>query len=99
MPAAANSEAVVKLPLKVVPGASRCAIAGWFGDALRVRVSAPPERGRANAEVIRLLAQRLGLPGSALAIVGGSTSARKTLRICGLERAEVMRRLGGETDE
>lgn len=98
MPAAAHGEPIVRLPLKVVPGAARSGIAGWLGDALKVRVSAPPERGRANAEVIALLARRLGLPRSALGIAAGSGSARKTLQVTGLAEAEIMRRLGRAND-
>ena len=94
MPAAAHKGPVVRLPLKVVPGAAQSGIAGWLGDALKVRVSAPPARGRANAEVIALLARRLGLPKSALGIAAGSNSAHKTLQVTGLAEAEIMRRLG-----
>ena len=52
----------VKLPIKVIPGSSRNCIAGWLGDTLRVRVTASPERGKANAAVESLLSETLGLP-------------------------------------
>jgi uncharacterized protein (TIGR00251 family) len=83
----------VKLPLKVVPGSSRTQIAGWLGDALRVKVAAPPERGKANAAVEELLAEVLGLPRGAVKIVSGATSARKVVEIVGLSEAEIRRRL------
>ena len=87
----------VKLPIKVVAGSSRTGIAGWLGDTLRVRVSAPAERGKANAAVEALLSEALGLPGGGARIVSGSTSPRKLVEIIGLTEAEVRRRLAGAT--
>jgi uncharacterized protein YggU (UPF0235/DUF167 family) len=84
-----------RLPVKVIAGASRSEIADWSAGRLRVRVSAVAERGKANAALIRLLAERLGLPGSALRVVAGKTSVRKTLEIAGLGEAELRERLGG----
>ena len=86
---------IARLPVKVIAGASRSEIADWSAGRLRVRVSAVAERGKANAALIRLLAERLGLPGSALRVVAGKTSVRKTLEIAGLGEAELRERLGG----
>lgn len=82
-----------RLKVKVVPGASRDEVAGWQGAALRVRVTAPPERGRANAAVEELLARLLGLPRRRVRVVAGGGSPRKTLEIAGLGRRELDRRL------
>lgn len=82
-----------KLAIKVVPGASRSDIAGWMGETLKVRVSAQPERGKANAAVIAVLCGALDLPISSLAIVAGGTSARKVVEITGLSKHEVQQRL------
>jgi uncharacterized protein (TIGR00251 family) len=79
--------------LKVVPGASRNALAGPYGDRLRVRVAAPPEGGKANRAVIALLADRLGVPGSTLRVVKGETHPLKTVFVPALGREEVLRRL------
>lgn len=87
------SESVVKLSLKVVPGASRSDIAGWLGEALRVRVAAPAERGKANAAVEALLSEQLGLASGQVKIIAGGASARKTVQITGLSEAQVRRRL------
>jgi len=81
------------LPVKVVPGSSREGIAGWLGDVLKVRVTAPPEQGKANAAVERLLADALGLGKGAVTIVAGHGSPRKIVQIAGLSRDEVDRRL------
>ena len=69
------------LKLKVVPSASRDAVGTWLGDRLKVTVTAPPEKGRANDAVIRLLARKLGLRRTDLRIVAGETSPSKTLEI------------------
>jgi uncharacterized protein (TIGR00251 family) len=83
----------VKLPIKVVAGASRSGIAGWLGDTLRVRVTAPAERGKANAAVEALLREVLGLSAGGATIVSGSSSPRKIVQIVGLSESEVRRRL------
>ena len=83
----------MRLSLKVVPGASKTEIAGWLGETLKVRVSAPPERGRANAAVEATIAEALGLPARAARIVVGSQSPRKVIEIEGLSAAEVRSRL------
>lgn len=82
-----------RLSLKVVPGASRAGIVGWLGDSLKVRVTAPPESGRANAAVTALLAAVLGVPKSAVEIVSGVATPRKVVEIRGLSEAEVADRL------
>ena len=82
-----------RLAVKVVPGASRDGISGWLGETLKVRVSAPPERGKANAAVERLLAESLEVPGKQIRIVQGHSSPRKVVEIAGLSDCDVNRRL------
>ena len=82
-----------QLPVKVIPIAPRTAVAGWLGDALKVRVQAPPVEGRANAALCAGLAQLLGLPGAAVSVARGTTASRKLLRIQGLDLATVRQRL------
>ncbi|HYR45862.1 MAG TPA: DUF167 domain-containing protein [Thermoanaerobaculia bacterium] len=72
----------IELALKVVPGASRPGIVGVLGDRLKVRVAAPPERGKANREVVALLRDWLGT--KRVAIVAGHGRAEKTARVEGL---------------
>jgi uncharacterized protein YggU (UPF0235/DUF167 family) len=83
----------VRLAVKVVPGAARDEIAGWLGDALKLRVCAAPERGRANAAVEALLARALELPLANVRIVAGETSQRKLVEITGLAPVELRERL------
>lgn len=70
----------MQLRIKVVPGA-RVEGIEWLGDLLKVKVRAPPEKGRANAAVEALLARRLALPQSSVRIVAGFGSPLKTLEI------------------
>ena len=84
----------MKLAIKVVPGSSRDCIAGWLGDELKVRVTAPPERGNANAAVERLLASALGISRGSARVVSGMSSSRKVVEIADLSSAEVVQRLG-----
>lgn len=65
----------------VQPGASRSEVVGWRGGELRVRVAAPPERGKANAAVETLVAGALGVRPGTVSVVAGSTGRHKRLRI------------------
>ena len=73
----------LELLLKVVPGASRPALAGPLGERLKVRVAAPPEAGKANRALVALLREWLGVRD--VEIVSGLRSAEKTVRVRGLE--------------
>lgn len=84
----------MKLNVKVVPGASRSEICGWLGDALKIRVAAPPEQGKANAAVEALVCEALGLPGGSARVVAGITSPWKVLEISSVSEAVMSRRLG-----
>ena len=83
----------VVVRVHVQPGAGRTAVAGRYGDALKVKVGAPPERGRANEAVVALIADVLGVPASSVSVVGGETSRSKRLRVSGIAPADVERRL------
>jgi uncharacterized protein len=60
---------------------------------LVIGINAPPEKGRANYELIELIAARLGLPRAALELTGGASSRHKTLRISTTDPAEIVNRL------
>ncbi len=82
-----------RLRLKVVPKAARNGVAGWIGDCLKIRVTAAPERGKANAAVIALLAQALGIPRERIVLIAGESKARKIVEIQGLSDTELRTRL------
>lgn len=81
------------LAVKAVPNAPRNALAGWLGDALKVRVQAPPVEGRANEALCEFLAGELGLPRRAVTVLRGDTSRLKLVRIEGLAEADARARL------
>lgn len=83
----------MKLIVKVVPGSSKTQISGWLGDALKVRVTEPPEKGKANLSVRKLLSQALELPMDSVHITSGTSSSRKTVEIQGLNESAVRKRL------
>lgn len=74
---------MARLAVWARPGASRERIAGLHGGALKVAVTAPPEHGKANLAVERLLARELGLPAGAVRVTAGGGSRRKTVSVDG----------------
>jgi len=85
-----ESEDGVVLAVKVVPGASKTAIAGEYDGMLKIKLSAPPQKGKANQCLIEFVARRLGVKKKAVSIVSGHTSALKKVQICGLTAEEVV---------
>ena len=71
----------VVLALHVQPGAKRSEFAGKHGDALKVKLGAPAVDGKANAELIRFLADAFGVPQRNIVIVRGETSRAKVVRV------------------
>jgi uncharacterized protein (TIGR00251 family) len=82
------------LAIKAIPNAPRSEVIGWLGDALKVKVHAPPVEGRANEVLREFLADRLGVPRRAVTVLRGDTSRQKLLRIDGLSLVEVKTILG-----
>ncbi len=70
-----------RLSVYVTPKSGRDEIAGWRGGELYLKVTSPPEDGKANASACRLVAKALGLPKSAVSVVRGETSRHKQLQI------------------
>jgi hypothetical protein len=88
-----QSDEGVVLHVHVQPGAGRSAVVGRHGDALKVRVAAPPVEGRANEATQALLAEALGLDRSDVELTSGTTSRSKRFRLRGVDAAEVDKRL------
>ncbi len=74
------SAASCKLAIKAIPNAPCNAVAGWLGDALKVRVHAPALEGRANDELCAFLADTLGLPRRAVSVAQGDKSRQKSFK-------------------
>jgi len=83
----------VVLRVHVHPGAGRTAIVGRHGDALKVRVAAPPTGGRANEACSELIAGIFGVKPAAVKVTGGETSRQKRLTITGVDAEEATRLL------
>ncbi len=75
------------------PGASRRGVIGVTGDRLVVAINSPPDKGKANDELVEYLAREMRVPKSALLIVRGETSRRKTIRVVTHEPTKVAARL------
>ena len=82
------------LAIKAIPNAPRNEIVGWLGEALKVKVHAPPVEGKANDALCAFLADSLDLPRRAVTIARGDTSRHKLVHIQGLPLAAVRARLG-----
>ena len=78
-----KAEVRVRLHLKVIPKSSKDRVVGWVGDRLKVQVTAPPERGKANDAVVDVIAGALGVPRSRVRIVAGGTAPLKTVDVDG----------------
>lgn len=77
----------------VQPGARRSAVVGVHGDALKVKVAAPALSGRANAALLELLADALGVPARALEITAGLRGRAKRVAVTGLDAVELRDRI------
>lgn len=85
------SDAILKV--KVVPNSSREQLVGWLGEAYKIKLQAPPEDGKANKALKRLLANKLGVNQKDVVIERGETSPDKLVRINGLSQEELAGRL------
>src|SRR3954464_13223738 len=81
------------LAIKAIPNAPRTEIIGWLGEALKVKVHAPPVEGRANEALCEFFAAALQLPKRSVTVLRGETSRQKVLRLEGLTPAELEARL------
>jgi uncharacterized protein len=87
------SPASTRLRLRVSPGAGRAAIVGRYGDGWKVRVTAPPEHGRANTAVRRLIATAVSVPLDDVMLVSGHTGRDKIVELTGIGPQVIERRL------
>lgn len=85
----------ITLTLHIQPGAKKTEVAGLYGDALKIRLAAPPVDGKANAALIGFVAERLQLAKSAVSLKSGQTSRRKVLEVIAAPADAAQRLLGG----
>jgi uncharacterized protein (TIGR00251 family) len=84
------SNSSCRLEIKAIPNAPKSEVVGWLGDALKVKVHAPPEEGKANAELCGFLAKTLGLPKGSIRLGRGASSRSKVLEIVGLSQGQML---------
>ena len=89
----------IVLRIHVQPGAGRSAVVGRHGDALKIRVAAPPVEGRANEAARALLAESMGLAESDVELTSGQSSRSKRFRLNGLDAEEAEKRLRVALDD
>lgn len=92
-----QTEQGVEIRVKVVPGSSKTQIMGTLGEMLKIKIAAPPEKGKANKSLIAFLAKLLGLKKNDIEIVSGKTNPVKVLRISGTDPVLVKSLLIKET--
>ena len=90
----------LQVTVHVQPGAKTTSCAGIHGDALKIRLHAPPVDGKANQALIAWLAKTLGCPQSAIELIRGQTNRRKTLVFsCGVKAAAIANQLSELADQ
>ena len=80
----------VILTLHIQPGAKKTEFAGLYGEALKIRLAAPPVDGKANAALIAFLAKTCGVPKASVELVSGDTSRSKRVRVSGADPAHLL---------
>ena len=88
-----------RLRLRVAPGARRPGVVGRHGDAWKLRIAAPPEDGRANDAVVRLLSETLHVPREAVTLVSGHGGRDKIVELAGLAPSKIERLLASAAGE
>lgn len=83
----------ITLTLHIQPGAKKTEFAGLHGDALKIRLAAPPVDGKANEALVKFIAETLGIARSVVSIKSGHTSRRKVVEIDNPTRLDVIAKL------
>lgn len=86
----------VILPVRAQPGAKKNAITGEHSGQLKVSVTQAPEKGKANAALIEVLATELGLKRSQISLISGETSAQKKVLIASISEDELRKRIAAK---
>jgi len=89
----ASSRGMV-LTVHAVPRSSTTVLQGLHGDAVKIRLQAPPAEGKANAALVHFLSQSLGVPSRHIALISGASGRRKRVLISGLRESEIRKKLG-----
>lgn len=88
-----TDEEGVTLKLYIQPGAKKTEVVGLHGEALKIRLHAPPVEGQANAQLIAFLALHLAVPKRAVTLLSGEASRAKRVRVVGIGAASIVAKL------
>ncbi len=83
----------VVFKVKVVPGSSRTAVCGLLDEMVKIKVSAAPEKGKANKCLLDFLAKQLGVKKNAVSIISGRKSAVKGVQVLGISVEQLLNKL------
>ena len=83
----------VAFTTKVVPGSSRTAICGLLGGMLKIKISSPPEKGRANKCLLEFLAKQIGVKKTDVSIISGQSSQVKSVQVLGISAQTLLEKL------
>jgi uncharacterized protein (TIGR00251 family) len=92
-----GTETHTKINVQISPGASKNEVTGMANDVLRIKIAAPPVKGKANKELIDYLSHRLNVGKDSLDILKGHTSKNKLISIEGLSKVSVLEKLLSDT--
>jgi uncharacterized protein (TIGR00251 family) len=90
---ASNNVKIDRLAVKVTPNAGRNEIVGFKAGVLQIKIGAPPDKGKANKELVDFLSEKLDVKKSAILIIKGQTSRNKVIVVEGLNAEEIQKRL------
>jgi len=88
-----NTEGGVVFLTKIVPGSSRTCVCGLLDGMLKIKISAPPEKGKANQRLLEFLAKQLGVKKSAISIISGQTNPIKQVQALGVSSDSLIEKL------
>lgn len=84
----------VVFPVKIVPGSSRTSVCGFLDGMVKIKISAPPEKGKANQSLVKYLAKKLGVKRKDVHILSGQTNPVKSIEISGISVEMLAAKLG-----
>ncbi len=84
----------VVFSVKIVPGSSKTSVCGLLDGMVKIKISAPPEKGKANQSLVKYLAKKLGVKRKDVHIISGQTNPVKSMEISGISAELLTTRLG-----
>ena len=78
---------------KIVPGGSRTGLCGLLNGMMKIKISAAPEKGKANQELVGFLAKKLGVKKNAVSIISGQTNPVKQVQVWGISTETLLKKL------